>query len=173
MNNEGSNQRKNGSFTLYEEELYREDERDKEPVQQLIVFGLGDEYYGVDIQDVSEVVVPPPITPLPNVPAHIAGVFSLRGNIIPVTDLKAFLGLSEGEQEKIFHIVVIKHGDYKTGLFTEASAGIAEIPISEMAPPVATLDQGKGELIKGQVKWNDKLIAVLNAGNVIEKTRIQ
>lgn len=76
-------------ISLYEEELYGETEP-VEALLSLVVFSLGDEYYGLEVKQVREVVLMPAVIPLPNLPDHILGIFNLRGNIVSVTDLNLY-----------------------------------------------------------------------------------
>jgi purine-binding chemotaxis protein CheW len=58
--------------------------------EQYLVFQIDEKFYGVSSRNVSEVINPIPVTPLPNVPAWLMGISNLRGNIIPVVNLRKF-----------------------------------------------------------------------------------
>src|SRR5215207_7423185 len=66
--------------------------------QQLVVFEIADESYGVDIGRVQEIIRPPAITVVPRAPDYVEGVINLRGRVIPVIDLRRRLGLTAGER---------------------------------------------------------------------------
>jgi purine-binding chemotaxis protein CheW len=171
-------------ISLYEDEIYGEKEV-PEPTLSVVVFSLNDEWYGIDIMHVEKVVPASSITLLPNTPEHILGIFNLRGNIISITDLKKIFGLPadvDGHGSRVTshgkssihdrqRIVVVQSKGMATGLLVDGSADSHEIPLSEIQPPVATLGQEEGEIIEGQFKLNERLIALLNAENLIEKTR--
>ncbi|MFN8453561.1 MAG: chemotaxis protein CheW [Anaerolineae bacterium] len=72
----------------------------------LLVFQLGQERYGIDVQHVREIYPRQPLTPVPRTPDFVAGIFSARGRILSVVNLKQFLGLPsaqsrESDQDKI------------------------------------------------------------------------
>ena len=62
--------------------------------KQFVVFKLADEEYGIDIMGVQEIIVPVPLTKIPNVPEYFSGVFNLRGDIIPLIDMRKRFGLA-------------------------------------------------------------------------------
>ena len=80
------------------------DESEKEKRLQLVGFRIGKELFGVDILMVQEIIREAVITPIPDSPAFIEGVINLRGNIIPVVDLRKRLKLHKliKENMKIF-----------------------------------------------------------------------
>jgi purine-binding chemotaxis protein CheW len=65
--------------------------------QQLVVFDLGTESYGVDIETVREIIRMQDITKMPGTPAYVQGVINLRGKVTPVVDLRARFGLPVSE----------------------------------------------------------------------------
>ena len=68
-------------------------ESDQELLMQLVGFTIGKELFGVDILMVQEIIRAAPITPVPNSPDFVEGVINLRGNILPVIDLRKRLNL--------------------------------------------------------------------------------
>lgn len=164
-------------FTLYEDEFYGETEK-AEATRSFVVFSLGDEFYGVEMEQVLEVVSIPTIALLPNLPDQILGIFNLRGNIVSITDLRKIFGLlasgeaAEEEETTKSRIVVIELDGVSTGLWADSADETVEIPLSRIEPAVSTLAGDRGEFIEGQVEWNGKLIAILDAKKVIERTKV-
>ncbi len=65
----------------------------------LVVFGLGDEEFGVEISQVREIIRIPDVTKMPNSPDFVDGVINLRGMIAPVVDLKKLLNIRSSSEE--------------------------------------------------------------------------
>ncbi len=84
---------------------------EEESVVEVISFKLGDEIYGVKIDYVREILKPLEITPVPRTPSYLKGVTSLRGEIIPVFDLKERLGLEGIQQDKKTSALRLQHRD--------------------------------------------------------------
>ena len=87
--------------------------RDAVPV---IILGIGKERYGVDLQDVAEVLPPVCVTPVPGAAAVFAGVVNVHGEIRPVIDLRRFLGIQTGIEASI-----------ETGIETPQDGGLARV----------------------------------------------
>jgi len=66
------------------------------PGAQMVTFRLGDETYGLDISQIREVLNIQEVTALPHLPKFVKGVISLRGQVVPVVDLREKLGMSGG-----------------------------------------------------------------------------
>jgi len=75
--------------------------------RQFLTFSLGAERYGVDILRVQEIRGWSPVTKVPNLPPHVLGVLNLRGNIVPVIDLRVRFGLPSAEFTALTVIVVL------------------------------------------------------------------
>ena len=76
-----------------------------QPAQHLI-FNLGDEFYGIPVLQVREIIHLMEITPVPRMPPFIRGVINLRGQIVPVLDLRLRLGLAAAQPTRSTCIVV-------------------------------------------------------------------
>ena len=74
--------------------------------QQLVLFQLEGEDYGVDIYNVQRLIQIPEITPVPRAPDFVAGVIEVRGDIIPVINLKTRFGFEKTDVEKSGRIFI-------------------------------------------------------------------
>jgi purine-binding chemotaxis protein CheW len=150
------------------EELYERDEL-KEETLQLIVFRLGREWYGVEITKVKEVIKVSKVTYLPSAPEHIAGIISLRGNILSIMDLKMIFNLPHEMPTDKTRIMAIESGILETGFLVDEVVETIEVPVSKMEPSLLTLSPDRGKYIEGQCKLDNKLIALINVEKVLEK----
>ena len=155
-------------IALYEEDLYEKVEL-KEETFQLVSFRLAREWYGVEITKVKEVIRAEKITYLPSIPAYIAGIVNLRGNILSVTDLKMIFGLPHEELTERTRIVAIESGVLETGLLVDEVGEAIEVPISKIEPTLPTIAPEMEGYIEGQCRVDDKLIALLNVEKVLER----
>lgn len=99
---------------------------------ELLTFELGEEVYGVDLQQVVEILTPRPVTPLPRAPSFVAGVASLRGAVIPVLDLAARLGLPTAAPGGATRIVVLKDGAEAMGFRVDRVRGVVRLGCDEV-----------------------------------------
>jgi len=80
-------------------------------INQFVVFKLDKEDYGININKVSTIEQVLPATRVPNTPDYIRGVINLRGDIIPVIDLRKRFGLPPVEDTEDTRIIIVKSGE--------------------------------------------------------------
>jgi purine-binding chemotaxis protein CheW len=154
--------------TDFYEDLY-EREEPKEKTLQLVIFRLVREWYGVEITKVKEVIKVGKISYLPSSPEYIAGIVSLRGNILSVTDLKRILNLPHEDLTEKARIIAIESGIVETGFLVDEVVESIEVPVSKIEVPLLTIPAEGAKYIEGQCKVNDKLIALISVERVLEK----
>jgi purine-binding chemotaxis protein CheW len=103
--------------------------------EQVVVFRLGAEEFGVPIESVQEIVrVPEKLTHVPKAPASVEGVINLRGSVLPVVDLRRRLGLPTIERNDGQRIVVFLISGVRTGFIVDAVAEVLKIPRHAIEP---------------------------------------
>ncbi len=73
-----------------------------------LTFAIEDEEYGLEILKVREIFGYMDITPVPQTPAYVKGVINLRGQVIPVVDLRSKLGMPQAEVTEETCIIVVE-----------------------------------------------------------------
>jgi purine-binding chemotaxis protein CheW len=143
---------------------------------QAVTFALGSEEYGVDIAQVQEINRMVTITHVPRAPHFMEGVINLRGQLIPIIDLRTRFGMERSERTKNTRIVVTEIGNKRIGMVVDSVSEVLRIPVEQIedAPDlVAGVDT---EYIRGVGKMGDRLIIMLDLGRVIsgsEKVELQ
>ncbi len=130
-------------------------------VQQLVVFDVGDETYGVNIGTVREINRIQTITKLPNTPEYVEGVINLRGTVIPVVDLRSRFGLERLEHTKDTRIVVVDIDGQNIGVIVDAVTEVLYIPSESIEPPTAMIASADSDYLVGIVKLEERLISLL------------
>ena len=96
-----------------------------------LTFALGPEEYGLEILKVREIIGYMEITAVPQTPAHVKGVINLRGQVIPVIDLRAKFGMETAEvtEETCIIVVETSQGDRKfsTGIVVDHVQEVLDI----------------------------------------------
>jgi purine-binding chemotaxis protein CheW len=134
---------------------------------QLVIFHLAKEYYGVDIAAVESIIKMQEITGIPQAPAFVEGVINLRGTVLPVIDLRKRFGMSQTELTKDTRIVVVEMAGTTVGMIVDAVNEVLRVPTEDIEPPspmVTTLDSA---FITGIAKVSDRLIILLDLGKVL------
>lgn len=103
--------------------------------EQLVIFELNEESYGVNVTQVQSIVPLPEIITVPGAPHFIAGVVNLRGVIIPVVDLRRRFNLPLPAHNAKSVIVVLELEQLRVGLIVDKVTEVAKIPETAIEPP--------------------------------------
>jgi purine-binding chemotaxis protein CheW len=124
-----------------------EDETSGETIS-LVVLAVGDERYGVEVQDVQEIEPLEKLTPIPGTPAFWTGVVNLRGSMYAVLDIERYLGLPASDDAENPKVALVSRGGLSVGLLVDEVAEIRKVRSSEIGPPVAD-GSSKAEVVRG------------------------
>jgi purine-binding chemotaxis protein CheW len=136
----------------------------------VLLFSLGDEWYGVRISEVREIYNEYVVTPVPCVPDFIRGVLNIRGEIVSVTDPRALLGLGRieiDEGSEAPPVIIVADGQICTALMVDAIGDIVDIASDAVEPPVAMWDKAQSEYVSGAFYTGERLVALMNLTRVL------
>ncbi len=140
---------------------------DSGSVSQLVSFRLANEEYGVDIMRVQEIILPGQITRMPEVPEFICGLINLRGHVIPIVDLRKRFGLPAAESDERTRIIVVNLMSKTIGIVVDAVNEVLRINAEQIDPPPSSVAGIDHAYIRGLVRFEDKLLIMLNIDNVL------
>ncbi|MCX7073207.1 MAG: chemotaxis protein CheW [Methylococcales bacterium] len=130
-----------------EDSMSDEDKTDIEDDEQMVVFRLGKEEFGVPIASVQEIVrVPDELTHIPRAPAFVEGVINLRGAVLPVVDQRRRLGLAQIERCEQQRIMVFLFDGVRTGFIVDSVAEVLKVPKASIEP-APNLSSSQSKLI--------------------------
>lgn len=98
-----------------------------EEVIQFLSFNVSNETFGIDLIHVHEILRPTFITRIPNVEDFVLGVINLRGEIIPIVDLKKKFDQGYTEVNKMTRIIVLEYNTKRFGLIVEEVKQVIKI----------------------------------------------
>ncbi len=133
-----------------------------EKILQLVTFHVGDEEFGVEILAVREINRMMEITRVPHAPPFVEGVINLRGQVIPVVDLRRRFGMPPREHDRNTRIVVVELSDKVVGFVVDAVSEVLRVPASLVEPPPPIVGGIEREYLEGVVKLEDRLLILLN-----------
>ncbi len=134
---------------------------------QLVVFQLAGEYYAVDIHQVREIIRVPDITRVPRTPDFVEGVINLRGNVIPIIDLRKRFGLRASDANDETRIVVVELEDKTLGAIVDAVTEVLRIDGRAIEPPSPYIVNVDTQYITGIARLDERLIILLDVGRVL------
>lgn len=158
----------NSGEAAVENELITEDD------EQVVVFRLGKEEFGISIESVQEIVrVPDVLTHVPKAPAFVEGVINLRGAVLPVIDQRLRLGMNASERNDMQRIMVfLIHGN-RTGFIVDSVTEVLKIPKSaiEVAPQFSTEQAHLIGRVANMEKQN-RMIQLIEPANLLESQEL-
>lgn len=142
-----------------------------EETNQYLTFTLGDEDFALEIGKVREVLDYTKITKVPRMPDFLRGVINLRGNVVPVIDLRHRLGMGSIEQSVDTCIVIVEiliDGEItQMGALADSVKEVTEIVPEDISPPPKLGIKVNNEFIRGMGKQEDNFLIILDIDKVL------
>ena len=129
-----------------------------------LTFRLGDEDYALEIRNVTEIVGMQKITEVPDMPEYVKGVVNLRGQVIPVIDMRLRFNMIDREYDKRTCIIVINIRGRQVGLVVDTVNEVRSIDESDVSPPPRAANTTCAQYIRGLGKVGEEVKILLNAG---------
>lgn len=136
-------------------------------IVQLVSFFLDEVVYGVDILKVHEILRPPAITRLPNTIPYVKGVINLRGNVLPVVDVRGRFALEEVSGTDLSRVIVVEIDEKLVGLLVDDVHQVVRLPLSHIDPPSRLIEGISEEFIQGIGRLSDRLVILLRLENIL------
>lgn len=135
--------------------------------RQYCTFFLGDQYFGIDVLKVQEIVRHQALTQVPLAHPVVRGLMNLRGQIVTAIDLRRRLNLPERVPEGESINVVVQTEDGAVSLMVDEIGDVLEVSDENFERPPETLRGLNRHLIQGAYKLSDRLLVVLDAQQVV------
>lgn len=129
---------------------------------QTVVFRLGQEFYGIDIFRVNEIIRLREITPIPRTEEHIRGLVNLRGKTIPVVNLRIRMSLPELPDSESTRIIVVESEHGNVGIVVDAVTEVLSIQSGSVDSAPVLMTDLSAEFVRGVAKREADLITLLN-----------
>ncbi|MEK3882159.1 chemotaxis protein CheW [Paenibacillus sp. PL2-23] len=140
---------------------------------KVIVFGLGNEEYGIEVERVRTIERLSPITRVPKTAAFIKGVINLRGVVVPVLDLRGRFGLEETSPTEHSRIIVVAVGEIEVGFIVDAANDVIDIDTDNIDTPPEIVGGIKAKYLRGIAKLGEgRLLIMLNLSEVLNRNEI-
>ena len=135
----------------------------------VVEFRLAQERYAIERAHVREVYPLKELTPLPCTPNFILGIINVRGQILPVLEVKKFFDLPETGITDM-HMVIIVHSEgVELGILADAISGVRSIAISDLQPSLPTLTGIRSQYLKG---ITDQRVVILDVPKILADPKI-
>ncbi|MFH1377976.1 MAG: chemotaxis protein CheW [Planctomycetota bacterium] len=130
-------------------------------VLRVVTFRLGDEQYCLDIFKIQRIVPMGAITHVPRQPEFMEGVMNLRGDVIPIIDLRKRLGVEPKTNPKQQKIVIVIFSDHIVGFIVDEVNEHVRIPLEKVKPAGDVLTGRSAEFVRGLIEQEDGSLLML------------
>lgn len=139
-----------------------------EDLTGILLFDLGEELYGVPIENVREIYQEYAVTRIPCVPDHIHGVINIRGEIVSVTALAQLMNLPRSEGTGELQAIVVQNAECVTAMAVDEIGDIVEVAKDSIEPPVSVIGKAQAEFVAGSVYVDGRLVGLINLDRVLQ-----
>ncbi|AWB44316.1 chemotaxis protein CheW [Paenibacillus sp. CAA11] len=140
---------------------------------KVIVFKLGHEEYGIDVDKVQTIERITPITRVPKTYSFVKGVINLRGVVIPVIDLRGRFGLPEAEYTDQTRVIIVAVEDMEVGFIVDSANDVIDLDTDVIDSPPEVVGGIKAKYLHGVARISEeRLLIMLNLSEVLNKSEI-
>lgn len=134
---------------------------------QMVVFQLAEQTYGIDIAAVFEIIRMEAITRVPRTPHFVEGVINLRGKIIPVIDLCKRFNLPLTERTGSSRIIIVDVGGNTIGMIVDGVSEVLRVPLDSIEPPPPMIHGVDAAYLRGIAILDGRLIILLDLKKIL------
>lgn len=115
----------------------------------IVEFRLAHERYALETRWVREIVPLRELTPLPGTPPFILGIVNVRGQVVPVIDIKKFFDLPNAGLTDLHHVILVESQGLLFGVLADALVGVRLVSLAALQSSLPTLTGIRAEYLKG------------------------
>ena len=134
---------------------------------QVVSFRLGEEEYGVNIMTVQEIILVGCITQVPEVPEHVLGVINLRGNVIPILNLRRRFGMPDQAADDATRIVVMNLNGRTVGVVVDGVSEVLRLSNDDVSATPQSLSGPGKDYITGLAHSGERLLILLDMARLL------
>ncbi|MUK89040.1 chemotaxis protein CheW [Ornithinibacillus sp. L9] len=139
-----------------------------ENYMKVIVFTLKGQRFGVDVQQVISIEKIQEITKVPRTSEFIKGVINLRGETIPIVDLKERLEIEQTESSPNNRFLIVQVEDVQVGLIVDSATDVLDINTDAIQPAPKMIGGVQEVFLQGVAKLESELLIMLDLGRVLD-----
>jgi purine-binding chemotaxis protein CheW len=146
----------------------------QEETRQLVIFRLGNEEFGVDILQAKEIErMIHEVTRVPRAPTFVEGVINLRGDIIPIVDLRKRFNMGDISIAPETRIIIVEIEGGLVGMVVDAVLEVSRIPVSAIEAAPSITRGVDAYFLSGVANVEERLIILLNLERVLTVEEVQ
>lgn len=153
---------------LHEDEVFLESEEEVQENKYLMC-RIGEEVYGIDISYVTDIIELQRITEVPDMPEYVRGVINLRGQVIPIIDLRLRFRMEYREYDDRTVITVVNIDNFAVGFIVDTATEVQDIPDKQIEPaPEFKTGSERERYVAGLGKVGDEVKIILDVSRIVQ-----
>jgi purine-binding chemotaxis protein CheW len=145
-----------------------EEETEESAGTKYLMCKLGEEIFGIDIRYITDIIELEKITAIPDVPGYVRGVINLRGQVIPIIDIRLRFNMEERSYDDRTVITVVNIHDRSVGFVVDTATEVQDIYKQDISPPPEFRARaGKEQYINGLGKFEDQVVILLDMEKLV------
>jgi purine-binding chemotaxis protein CheW len=142
-------------------------------VEPFIIFQVAGAFYGVRSAYVQQIDMIENVTRVPNTPGFVDGVVYIRGQVVPVINLRSRFGMDRRDYDIFSRLIVVEIEKRIIGLAVDSAREFFYIDPSDILPPPDTLTGPGVEYLEGTYSQDNRLILVVNLHHLLDREEKQ
>jgi purine-binding chemotaxis protein CheW len=142
---------------------------------RVCLFSMGEDLFAVPVELLTEIIISRKIFPVPTTPPHVLGVMNLRGNIVPIVDIRSLLSLPQ--QSTPGQTAIIKYDALTIGIVVDSVSEVVGVPLTKVLaiPADAGGQAGKSRsrFLKSIIQREGGVAALLDVKRILEEIRLE
>jgi purine-binding chemotaxis protein CheW len=142
---------------------------------RVCLFSMGEDLYAVPVEMLTEIIISQKIFPVPATPPHVLGVINLRGNIVPIVDIRSALSLPR--QSTPGQIAIIKQDAVIIGIVVDNVSEVVAVPLTKVlaipADASGQADKGRSRFLKSIIQRDGGVAALLDVKRILEEIELE
>ena len=132
---------------------------------QFVAYRIGNQSFAIEIHRLFEVLSYSPVTRIPGAPQFLEGIIDLRGELVPVIDLRKKLGEQDCHNEMQTRILIVRMFQQKLGFIVDSADQVYTVPVETILPPPES-----SQWILAVIKQDNELLMVLDLEKLLTES---
>jgi purine-binding chemotaxis protein CheW len=134
---------------------------------KFLLFKVGHEEFGIEISCVKEIINMVSITQVPSTPDYVKGIINLRGDIIPIINVRTRFRMEEKEYDDLTCIIVIEFNSDSIGLIVDEVSEVKYIKESNISQPPSAKLTYANQFVKNLGRTDDRVVLLIEANKLL------
>ncbi len=134
---------------------------------KVMTFFIGDQIYGIEIQNVVEIIEMQHITKIPHVPPYIKGIINVRSKVVPIIDIRTRFGKDEIPYTSRTCIIILTMDDVSVGIIVDSVADVEDIHSGDISATPEARSVNTNEFIQYMIRSGETVKLILDVEKLL------